>query len=219
MLAELGCDIYALQEVHNDAARDGARQLDYLAERLGMTAVPGLRIVRHRAEYGNAILTRFPVIEVARHATSLPRLAPRGALDVELDAGDCRLRVIATHLGLSRKERREQWRRLLEAMRNAPPELPVVLVGDMNEWYPRSALLRDAHRILGEAIAPAEFPSFAPFLSLTRIWVRPASAIVSVEVLRSGLARIASDHLPMKAVVDVRELRRGREKDVVVGGT
>lgn len=211
VLAELGCDIYALQEVHNDAARDGARQLDYLAERLEMTAVPGLRIVRHRAEYGNALLTRFPVIDVARYDLSVPRLEPRGALDVELDAGDCRLRVIATHLGLSRKERRVQWQLLLEAVRKAPPELPVVLVGDMNEWYPRSGLLRDAQRILGAALAPAEFPSFAPFLSLTRIWVRPAAAIVSVEVHRSGAARIASDHLPMKAVVDVRELRRARE--------
>jgi len=217
VLDELGCDIYALQEVHNDAAPDGTRQLDYLAEHVGMAAVPGLRIVRHRAEYGNAILTRFPVIRVARHDLSVPPLEPRGALDVELDAGDCRLRVIATHLGLSRKERRVQWQRLLEAMRTAPPEMPVVLVGDMNEWYPRSALLRDARRILGEAIAPAEFPSFAPFLSLTRIWVRPASAIVSVEVLRSRLARIASDHLPMKAVVDVRELRGRRDTDNVAG--
>ena len=211
VLAELDCDIYALQEVHNDPARDGGRQLDYLAERLGMTAVPGLRMVRGRAEYGNAILTRCPVIDVERHDLSLPRLEPRGALDVELDVGDGRLRVIATHLGLSRKERREQWRRLLEAVSRAPPEQPVVLVGDMNEWYPRSAMLRDAHRILGEALAPAEFPSFAPFLSLTRIWVRPASAIVSISVHKSRLARIASDHLPMTAVVDVRELRRGPE--------
>lgn len=209
VLAELRCDIYALQEVHNDATRDGARQLDYLAERLGMIAVPGLRIVRHRAEYGNAILTRFPVVRVARHDLSLPRFEPRGALDVELDAGDGRLRVIATHLGLSRKERRVQWQRLLEAVRTAPPEQPVVLVGDMNEWYPRSVMLRDAHRILGEPLAPAEFPSFAPFLSLTRIWVRPVSAIVSIDVLKRGAARIASDHLPVKAVVDVRELLEG----------
>ena len=208
VLADLACDIYALQEVENDAARDGSPQLDYLAERLAMTAVPGLRIVRHRAEYGNAILTRFRVVRVVRHDLSLPRLEPRGALDVELDAGDARLRVIATHLGLSRKERRVQWQRLLEAVRTAEPELPVVLVGDMNEWYPRSAMLKDANRILGEALAPAEFPSFAPFLSLTRIWVRPASAIVSIEVLARGAARIASDHLPVKAVIDVRELLR-----------
>ncbi len=206
VLAALGCDIYALQEVHNDPERDGTRQLDYLAERLEMTAVPGLRIIRGRAEYGNAILTRFPVVRVVRHDLSLPRFEPRGALDVELDAGDGRLRVIATHLGLSRRERRVQWQRLLEAVRTAPPELPVVLVGDMNEWYPRSVMLQDAHRILGEALAPAEFPSFAPFLSLTRIWVRPARAIVSIDVLTRGAARIASDHLPVRAVIDLRAL-------------
>lgn len=207
VLAELACDVYALQEVHNDPGRDGERQLDYLAERLGMSPVPGLRIVRHRREYGNAILTRYPVIGVDRHDLSMPRSEPRGALDVELDAGDCRIRIIATHLGLSRKERRAQWQRLLDAIGRAPPESPVVLVGDMNEWYPRSAMLRDAHRILGRALAPPAFPSIAPVLSLTRIWVRPTSAIVSVDVHRSAAARIASDHLPLKAVVDVRELK------------
>src|SRR5690606_30896006 len=51
VLAELGCDVYALQEVHNDSVRAGIKQLDYLAERLGMTAVPGLRLVRGRKEY------------------------------------------------------------------------------------------------------------------------------------------------------------------------
>jgi endonuclease/exonuclease/phosphatase family metal-dependent hydrolase len=210
VLEELDCDIYALQEVHNDLAPDGSRQLEYLSSALGMTAVPGLRIVKHRAEYGNAILTRFPVLDVGRHDLSVPRLEPRGALDVELDAGDCRLRVIATHLGLSRKERRVQWQHLLAAVGRAPPELPVVLVGDMNEWYRHSVMLRDAHRILGEALAPTAFPSFAPFLALTRIWVRPASAIVAIEVHRSAAARRASDHLPLKAVVDVRELTRMR---------
>lgn len=213
VLEELDCDIYALQEVHNDPAADGSRQLEIIASRLGMAAVPGLRLVKRRAEYGNALLTRFPIVGVSRHDLSVPRLEPRGALDVELDAGDCRLRVIATHMGLRRRERRVQWQRLLAAVEQAPPELPVVLIGDMNEWYPRSVMLKDANEILGKALAPAAFPSFAPVLSLTRIWVRPASAIVSIEVHRSALARRASDHLPLKAVVDVLELKRTRLGD------
>lgn len=207
VLKELDCDICALQEVDNAPARgEECKQLDYLAQTLNMTAVPGLRLVRRRGEYGNAILTRLPVVGVARHDLSLPRLEPRGALDVQMDAGDCRLRVIATHLGLSRKERRHQWQRLLAAVRASPPELPIVVVGDMNEWYRHSVMLRDAHRILGEALAPAAFPSFLPVLALTRIWVRPVSAIVSIEVHRSRLSKRASDHLPLKAVIDVETL-------------
>lgn len=206
VLQELDCDFYALQEVDNEEG-DGedSMQLEYLSRVLGMAAVPGLRIVRHSGQFGNALLTRLPILSVHRHDLSYSRFEPRGALDVQLDLGHHKLRVIATHLGLSRSERRLQWRHLLQAVATAPAELPTIVLGDMNEWLPSSATLRDAHRILGEPLAPAAFPSFAPFLSLTRIWVRPVGAMTSIEVHRTPLSRRASDHLPVKAVVDVEK--------------
>lgn len=208
VLKELDCDIYALQEVDNEPGdTEDSRQLEYLSEAMDMAAVPGLRIVRHSGEYGNALLTRLPIVSVHRHDLSYWRFEPRGALDVELDVGGRHARVIATHLGLSRAERRVQWRQLLKAVATAPAEQPTVVLGDMNEWFPGSATLRDAHRILGEPLAPPEFPSFAPCLALTRIWVRPVSAIVSIGVHRTALARRASDHLPLKAIIDVEKLR------------
>jgi endonuclease/exonuclease/phosphatase family metal-dependent hydrolase len=73
----------------------------------------------------------------------------------------------------------------------------------MNEWFPHAGTLRDAHKILGQALAPPEFPSFWPFLALTRIWVRPVQAIVSVKAHTSALAKRASDHLPLRAEIDV----------------
>lgn len=210
VLHELNCDIFALQEVDNEQGEhDDSQQLEYLSQAMRMAAVPGMRIVRHSGQYGNALLTRFPVISVHRHDLSYGKwLEPRGALDVELDVGGRALRVIATHLGLSRSERRFQWRQLLAAIASSPPDHPTIVLGDMNEWFPRAGTLRDAHKILGQALAPAEFPSFAPFLALTRIWVRPVSAIVSVAVHRSQLARRASDHLPLRAVIDVGQFKR-----------
>jgi endonuclease/exonuclease/phosphatase family metal-dependent hydrolase len=208
VLKELDCDIYALQEVDNEAGEEeDSMQLEYLSQALNMAAVPGLRIVRHSGEYGNALLTHLPIVSVHRHDLSYSWFEPRGALDVQLDLGHHRLRVIATHLGLSRSERRAQWRHLLKAVAQAPPELPTIVLGDMNEWFPFSATLHDAHRILGEPLAPVAFPSFAPFLALTRIWVRPVGAIVSIDVHRTRIARRASDHLPVKAVIDVEKLQ------------
>ena len=209
VLKELACDIYALQEVDNEQGKDDdSMQLEYLSRALSMAAVPGLRIVRHSGQYGNALLTRLPIVSVHRHDLSYSWFEPRGALDIQLELGAHKLRVIATHLGLSRSERRSQWRQLLRAVAAAPPGLPTIVLGDMNEWFPFSATLRDAHRILGEPLAPVAFPSFAPFLALTRIWVRPVSAIVSIDVHRTPVARRASDHLPVKAVIDVQKLCR-----------
>lgn len=210
VLRELDCDIYALQEVDNEPSEDeDSKQLEYLSEAMGMAAVPGMSIVRHSGEYGNALLTRYPVISVHRHNLSYGKwLEPRGALDVELDVGGRALRVIATHLGLSRSERRFQWRHLLAAIASSPADHPTIVLGDMNEWFPRAGTLRDAHNILGEALAPPEFPSFWPFLALTRIWVRPVQAIVSVKVHSTPLAKRASDHLPLRAELDVEQLGR-----------
>lgn len=209
VLRELDCDIYALQEVDNEPSdEDDSKQLEYLSAALDMAAVPGLRIVRHSGQYGNAILTRLPIISVHRHDLSYPWFEPRGALEVRLELAGAQLRVIATHLGLSRAERRAQWRQLLAAVANAPRSLPTIVIGDMNEWFPWSATLRDVHRILGRpSAAPAEFPTAAPFLALTRVWVRPTNALTAVAVHRSELARRASDHLPIKAMIEVGRLR------------
>lgn len=210
VLKELDCDVYALQEVDNEPSdEDDSKQLEYLSKVMDMAAIPGMRIVRHSGEYGNALLTRLPVISVHRHDLSYGKwLEPRGALDVELDVGGRALRVMATHLGLSRSERRFQWRQLLAAVASSPPDHPTVVLGDMNEWFPRAGTLRDAHNILGEALAPPEFPSFWPFLALTRIWVRPVQAIVSVKVHATPLAKRASDHLPLRAEIDVERFAR-----------
>jgi endonuclease/exonuclease/phosphatase family metal-dependent hydrolase len=76
----------------------------------------------------------------------------------------------------------------------------------MNEWYRGATTLKQAHRLFGEPPAPAAFPSFWPMLALTRIWIRPTQAIESIEVHRSDLAKVASDHLPVKATVDLAKL-------------
>ena len=206
VLQELDCDIYALQEVDNQPGEhEESMQLEYLARQLGMQAIPGLRIVRHTGEYGNAVLTRLPVLSTRRHDLSCRRWEPRGAIDVQVEVNGAPLRVIATHLGLSRSERRDQWRQLMKAVAEAPADAPTLLLGDMNEWFRPAATLREAHRIFGAAPSPAAFPSFAPCLALTRIWLRPRRALLSLQVHRSELARKASDHLPVKAVVDLEK--------------
>lgn len=208
VLQELDCDVFALQEVDNSpGAHAGSAQLDFLARTLDMTAVPGLRIVRHMGEYGNAVLTRLPVLDVHRHDLSYSRNEPRGALDVDIDVGGQPLRVIAAHLGLRRSERRFQWRRLMVALAERSLETATVVLGDMNEWYRGAATLAEVHAALGKPPSPVAFPSFAPCLALTRIWVRPLAALVSIQVHRTPATRGTSDHLPLKATIDATKLR------------
>jgi endonuclease/exonuclease/phosphatase family metal-dependent hydrolase len=197
VIAELECDTVGLQEVDY--------RLDYIAGRLAMEAVPGLTLVRHDGPYGNALLTKRKVLDVRRLALGYGRREPRNALDVDLDVCGTRLRVIVTHLGLFAPERRWQVRKLLELVRETQERL--VVLGDINEWFPFSRPVRWFNRLLGRSVVERSFPSRWPLLALDRVWVRPRPALLALKAHRSPLAARASDHLPVKAIVATQNLR------------
>lgn len=204
ILDEMSCDAIGLQEVDNSpGAGPGSLQLDFLARATGMQAVAGLWIVRHSGHYGNALLTRHPVLAVRRHDLSFSWREPRGALDVDLDVHGARARFIVTHLGLTPGERRHQMRRILQIVAVGSPAAPVVLLGDINEWLPLGRPLRWLHQVFGRPPAPPSFPAFWPLVALDRIWARPRAALLSVRAHRSATARFASDHLPITAAIAV----------------
>jgi endonuclease/exonuclease/phosphatase family metal-dependent hydrolase len=163
--------------------------------------------VRRWGEYGNALLTRLPILDVQRHNISVTWREPRGALDVTLEAGGGPLRVLATHLGLGRYERRLQTLQLARLVDAGDPAVPCLVLGDLNEWLPASRHLAWLHRRLGHTSPPPSFPSRWPFLRLDRLWLRPAAALDALQVHASPLARVASDHLPVRARFDTARLR------------
>ena len=203
VLAEIDAHVIALQEVQHGAA--GRDLLRLFRDRLAAEAVSGATMLRRDAEYGNVLLTRYPVLAVARHDLSVPPHEPRGALDVVVDCGGWRLRVIATHLGLMPYERREQVRRLLAAL-DEREELPTVLMGDLNEWFLWGRPLRWLHVQFRRTPAPPTFPARLPVFALDRLWVRPRGLLEHLEVHTTPLARIASDHLPLVATLDPRRV-------------
>jgi endonuclease/exonuclease/phosphatase family metal-dependent hydrolase len=207
VLAGLGADVIGLQEVDWRHPRVAGRDpLELLSARLGLRGVAGPNLRDHRGDYGNALLTRFEVEEVRRHSLSHGGREPRGAIDALLRAPDGPLRVLVTHLGLKRIERRAQaaaLHRLLDASEPARGALPTVLLGDLNDWRPV--------RLRPHLLVPDPFPAFAaartyparlPALMLDRILVRPSPARLDTHVVRTPATRQASDHLPLVADVE-----------------
>lgn len=197
VIRELECDTVGLQEVDY--------RLDYIGQRVGMQVIPGLTLLRHDGPFGNALLTTRKVLDVRRLYLGYGRREPRNALDVDLEVCGQKLRVIVTHLGLFPAERRWQVRKLLELMRATNERL--VILGDINEWLPLSRPLRWLNRLLGHSVADRSFPSRWPLVALDRVWVRPRPALLALKAHRSPLARVASDHLPVKAIVATQNLR------------
>ena len=200
VIEELGCDTIGLQEVDY--------RLDYIAQKLGMQAIPGLTLARHDGPFGNALLTRRKVLEVRRLGFTYSRREPRNALDVDLEVNGETVRVIVTHLGLWPAERRYQVKKILEMIRSTPTYERVIVLGDINEWLPLGRPLRWMNGLFGRCPAERSFPSRWPLVALDRVWVRPRHALLALKAHRTPLAELASDHLPVKALIALHAAQR-----------
>lgn len=200
VLEKLDADVVALQEVE-DRHWQGRQALEWIAERGGWHAWAGPTMLRGDFHYGNAVLSRRRAIRVRQHELGVTGLEPRGLLEVELEHGACDLRVLATHLGLKRAERRRQVDRVMGIAGGPRAGRVDVLAGDFNEWLPHSTLLTRLRRAFPAGTRGATFPAHRPLLALDRIWARPAQVLAGFRVHR--LARGESDHLPVFASLRV----------------
>ena len=203
VLREIDADIACLQEV--DAGRPGERHSDqwaYLGVATGCRVIKGTGVRQPPGRFGNAILTRFPVLAARLIDLTVAGYEPRAAIDADVLIGDRVLRVIATHFGLHAAERRQQANRVMAALGEPVPASrreahAVLLMGDLNEWRGRHGAIRSLDRRLGPSTAARTFPSWMPLLSLDRIYAGGPAILRDVDVYRSPLARLASDHLPL----------------------
>jgi endonuclease/exonuclease/phosphatase family metal-dependent hydrolase len=203
VMKELKPDVFALQEVDSRYhPGDGpTRQLDYLAAATNMVAIPGATIMHQTGDFGNAILSRLPVTGIRKADVSVNGREPRGVLDVDVDAGGVPLRVIVVHFGLNAAERHYQVKKILALIETTLPQ-PLIILGDFNEWKSFGlGSTQKLNRVLGRSDAPATFPSKFPLLALDRIWAHPKNALKEIDAHKSAASRIASDHLPLRAVI------------------
>ncbi len=198
VLKELDADIIALQEVDSREHR-GLELMHWLAQETGLHAIAGPTLLRQTGKYGNALLLRCDPLRVRLMDLTVLRKEPRGAIDVDVNCDGHILQLIATHLGLHPAERREQVQRVLEGFGTKH----CVLMGDLNEWFIWGRPLRWIQAMFGRARHLATFPARCPILALDRIWVRPPHAVIQLRVHNTALARQASDHLPLRAILEL----------------
>lgn len=204
-------DVLLLQEVDHDAPRSNRdRQVDVLGELVGMryrSWFPNVD-VRGGGCYGNAILSRYPIVEARNIDLSIrfkkKRSALHGVIRVRHDDIDRTVHVYNMHLGLARFERRIQLRRFLDShpFQTLHHETPVVVGGDLNDVYGGLGELLRPAGFRGVERRPLTFPAWGPVRALDAIFVRGRLDFVRLARCESELARRASDHRPL--IADVR---------------
>jgi endonuclease/exonuclease/phosphatase family metal-dependent hydrolase len=213
-LRELDADIVFLQEVQGEHAHHGERyhnypegaQHEFIAEEVWLHSVYGKNAVYEAGHHGNAILSRFPILQSFNTDVSAHRFESRGLLHCEIDLpGQPGVHCLCVHFGLFARGRRAQIKALIEYVRNEiPPDAPLIIAGDFNDW--RNQLSKTLSGELGIHDAfylhrgnlARSFPSRIPFLRLDRIYVRGFDVLHS-SVHTGGEWLRLSDHAALSA--------------------
>lgn len=212
VIASTEAEVVCLQELDVGRSRTGrVHQAEALARLLMMEFHFGPAIRLATEEYGDAILSRYPLKMV--RVGALPRLPgtlePRGALWVEVVQPGGRWQIINTHFGLGRAERRAQGLAIAEWIQAARKNGPVVFCGDLNS---RSG--SKVHRLLGDGLVEVQsatrgkqhhtFATWGRWICLDYIYVSPEVEVLSSEVVMHPLAKVASDHFPLGAELGLK---------------
>ncbi|MBC3435659.1 endonuclease/exonuclease/phosphatase family protein [Pseudomonas sp. BW16M2] len=204
-----GADLVFLQEVHGSHQRHAERhptwptapQYEFLADSMWPQFAYGRNAVYPHGDHGNALLSRFPIrahdnLDVTIHGNE-----ERGLLHCLLEVpGHEQLHAICVHLGLREDHRQRQVGLLLALLDSLPPDEPVIVAGDFNDWRLKADARLSGH--LREAFGkPARsFPARLPLLRLDRIYLRNAQACEARVLSRYPWPHL-SDHAPLVAQV------------------
>lgn len=195
-------DIVALQEVDSRRAfAGGENPFEFLQHAVGSYGIGAKSITTQDGDYGQMLITRWRIEGQEIRDISFPECEPRRAIRAEVVTPGGPLNVVATHLGLSVRERRRQTRVLLELAGEA--SAPTVLVGDFNDWFWPGSVRSVLKRALPDDTNCRTFPSIFPLLRLDRIFCRPRGALLRSFVDPEALA--ISDHLPVIADIAVKD--------------
>lgn len=204
-------DLVALQEVDVGVRRSGRiHEAQRLAELTGMDVRYGPTQHYEGGLFGNAVLTRLPILDVAIHplpytdSTAERTTYPRGAVAVTVKSPSGRpLRFVSTHFQHNVAEDRLAEAKEINRLFAADGDtVPTILAGDMNA-VPDSAPVRELlgrwSVVINDPPAPTA-PSVKPRSRIDYVFFRPAAAF---EVLESRVVpeTVASDHRPVFAIL------------------
>ncbi|MDD4910713.1 MAG: endonuclease/exonuclease/phosphatase family protein [Sideroxydans sp.] len=186
-LRALDADIVFLQEVQGSHLHHAKRhpnypevpQYEFLADDFWAHHAYGMNAVYEAGHHGNAILSRFPIVQTRNKDVSAHRFEQRGLLHCEVEWQGTSVHCFCAHFGLFAKGRRAQANALVAHVKTeVAAHESLIIAGDFNDWGDRLSNtfadelgVHDAFHLSTGAVARS-FPAKFPLLKLDRIYAR-----------------------------------------------
>lgn len=207
VLRDVNADIICLQEVVGAGPR-GVSQIEEIGAALGMGSVMAAARKLRGHQFGNAILSRFPIVHHAEHDLSWKTCEERCLQRADIDVSGHTLHVYNVHLGTAILERRYQAERLATIVSDKHIGGAKIVLGDFNEWMRGATTHLLSVRLKSVDLTNylrrrRTYPGLFPILHLDHIYYAGRMEIVGIELPRTRRALVASDHLPLVADVQI----------------
>ncbi|MDR0209946.1 MAG: endonuclease/exonuclease/phosphatase family protein [Pseudomonas putida] len=206
-----GADLVFLQEVHGSHLHHAQRhpawpvtpQYEFLADSMWPQFAYGRNAVYPHGDHGNALLSKFPITRYHNLDVSIAGNEQRGLLHCQLEVpGHEAVHAVCVHLGLREAHRQNQVRLLLELLDSLPPDAPVIVAGDFNDWRRKADAVLSTHLVEAFGTPARSFPARLPLLRLDRIYLRNATSS-KAQVLSNYPWSHLSDHAPLAAQISL----------------
>lgn len=205
-------DLVGLNEVdkHFSERSHFIDQAEWLAGQLNMYVAYGPAICKNfdptskPCQYGNALLSRYPIVSHDNHHFDFGTIEHRALLEAAIEHEGRQIKVFVTHLSLDPFMHRKQTHFISEKVYACSD--PVILLGDWNMKPDDSAWGKITHNLIdiwhekGKGRGDT-FPSWKPRSRLDYIFVSAHFHTIYAEV-RSDKPD-ASDHLPLAGGVEL----------------
>jgi len=218
-LVQLQPDIVFLQEVVGEHARHAERfdewpiipQCEFLAAGIWPHSAYGKNAVHVHGHHGNAILSKYPIVQWSNTDISTNNFETRGILHAEIEVPGIRvpLHCLCVHLNILRRGQKRQLASICERVGDGVPAgHPLLLAGDFNDWSQGASRLLFDQLELTEVFLDLHgrhaltFPTRFPLLSLDRVYSRGLENLGG-SVLTEIPWRALSDHAALYVEVVV----------------
>ena len=197
VIMDLRPDVAVLQEVDRGTRRaSGVDQAKLLGELTGMYSSFGQAMPYSDGQYGEAVLSRFPIEKVEVWPLPFrPGQEPRAALAVVIkpENGLPEFMLVGTHLCHQSNETRLEQARQINRVLPADGERPVILAGDLNA--------RPGSEPMQELLAERWVDVIAPQSRIDYVLTRKGDPwrVVEVNIVEEP---VVSDHKPVLVVLE-----------------
>ncbi|HET6598384.1 MAG TPA: endonuclease/exonuclease/phosphatase family protein [Burkholderiaceae bacterium] len=213
----VGADVVFLQEVQGTHDTHSVRvarwpqepHYEFLADEIWPEFAYGRNAAYPSGHHGNAVLSKYPIVQQENHDISISGHEPRGLLHCTLSIPDDgpTVHVICVHLGLKEAHRQRQLELLCRLIDNkVPATAPLLVAGDFNDWRRRAHRVLERRAGLHEVFVQAHgraartFPAHFPVLRLDRIYVKNTRTHRPLALPRRPWSHL-SDHAPLAAEI------------------